>query len=287
MATLLHPTPYYDDSYAVNSPNNGPYGDAITTELLPYLEEQFRIIRKPYARVLTGGSTGGWESLALQLFHPELFGGTWTFYPDPPDLRSFGLVNLYEDQNAFNPPQDDDDWSMPERYVLRDVDGQPQVTIRQASQLEVVLGSRGRSGQQIANEALWGPIGDDGYPKPLWDKVTGAIDHEVAKWMRDHGYDLRYYADKNWPTIGPLLVRKLHFYCGDMDNIYSNLAMYRLQDFLENTKNPYYAGSFEYGRPLKPHGWQPMSNSELLKLIAEQITSNSPDPEKTLSWKYH
>src|SRR5450631_1508580 len=78
-----HPTPYYDDSYAVNSANNGPYGDAIMKELIPYLESHYRIIKQPYARVLTGGSTGGWESMALQLYHPDFFGGTWTLYPDP------------------------------------------------------------------------------------------------------------------------------------------------------------------------------------------------------------
>jgi hypothetical protein len=39
---VQHPTPYFDDSYAVNSANNGPYGDAITNDLLPLLEKQFR-----------------------------------------------------------------------------------------------------------------------------------------------------------------------------------------------------------------------------------------------------
>ena len=66
--TLQHPTPYYDDSYAVNSVNNGPYGDALVKEMIPYLEAHFRMIAKPYARVLTGGSTGGWESLGAQVF---------------------------------------------------------------------------------------------------------------------------------------------------------------------------------------------------------------------------
>ncbi len=102
--TFQHPTPYFDDSYAVNSANNGPYGDAIMQELIPYLEEHFRIIRQPWARALIGGSTGGWESLALQLYHPEFFGGTWTGFPDPIDFRHYQLVNIYKDPNAFEVP---------------------------------------------------------------------------------------------------------------------------------------------------------------------------------------
>ena len=33
--TLQHPNPYYDDSYLVNSPNVGPYDDALMQELDP------------------------------------------------------------------------------------------------------------------------------------------------------------------------------------------------------------------------------------------------------------
>ena len=74
--TIQHPTPYFDDSYAVNSANNGPYGDAIHQELIPEIENRFRTISESYARVLTGGSTGGWESFALQVFFPDFYGGT-------------------------------------------------------------------------------------------------------------------------------------------------------------------------------------------------------------------
>ena len=88
--TFQHPTPYFDDSYAVNSVNNGPYGDALVKEMIPYLESHFRMIPKTYARVLTGGSTGGWESMAVQVFYPDFFGGTWTLYPDPMDFRRYG-----------------------------------------------------------------------------------------------------------------------------------------------------------------------------------------------------
>jgi enterochelin esterase-like enzyme len=287
LVSFQHPTPYFDDSYAVNSANNGPYGDALMTELIPFVEDHFRIIRKPYARVLSGGSTGGWESLALQVQHPEFFGGTWTLYPDPIDFRRYGLLNIYEDDNAFNVPSQD--WLVPERYFYRTPDGQPQVTVRQLSQLEAVLGSKGRSAQQLDIwQATYGPVGEDGYPKPIWDKQTGKIDHEVAQYMKDHGYDLRHYIESNWARIGPTLVGKLHIYCGDMDDYYLNLAVYLLEDALSSgTTQPAYGGLFVYGRPMKGHGWQGMTKAELVRQMATQITKNTPLGEDPSTWKYH
>ncbi|HYL91555.1 MAG TPA: alpha/beta hydrolase-fold protein, partial [Alphaproteobacteria bacterium] len=264
--TFQHPTMYFDDSYAVNSANNGPFGDAVMTELIPYIEEHYRVIRQPYARVLTGGSTGGWESLALQVFHPEFFGGTWTFYPDPVDFSRYQIVDIYNDNNAFHAPGYDA--PVPERPMRRTAEGQVEISMRQLSQLEDVLGSHGRSGQQLeAWEAVYGPVGADGYPKPLWDKETGRIDPAVAAYMRDHDYDLRYYMEKNWATIGPQLFGKLHIYCGDMDYFYLNLAVYRLEGFLRRA-SPAYGGSFEYGRPMKGHGWTPLNQAELVQVMA-------------------
>ena len=128
IVNILHPCPYFDDSYAVNSENCGPYGDAIMNELIPYIENQFRIIRKPYARILYGGSTGGWIALALQVFHPDFYGGTWSFYPDPVDFRFFQLINIYEDENAYYYQYN---WANPERPAMRDTHGQPLITVRQ------------------------------------------------------------------------------------------------------------------------------------------------------------
>jgi len=282
--TFQHPTIYFDDSYAVNSANNGPYGDAIMKELIPYIESHFRIIQQPYARLLTGGSTGGWESLALQVYHPEFFGGTWTFYPDPVDFNRYMMVDAYNDVNAFLAPGYDP--PIPERPMERTAEGQVDVTMRQMSQLEDVLGSHGRSGQQFeAWEAVYGPVGFDGYPRPLWDKQSGRIDPQVALYMRDHGYDLRYYLEQNWPKIGPQLVGKLHIYCGDMDNFYLNLAVYRLEDFLRGVRNPAYGGSFEYGRPMKGHGWSPLNQAELITVMADYIRQHSPAGADG-SWKY-
>jgi hypothetical protein len=273
--TFQHPTPYYDDSYAVNSANNGPYGDALIKELIPYLEEKFRIIAKPQARVLTGGSTGGWEALALQVFHPTFFNGTWVLYPDPVDFRRYQMSNIYEDDNAFEVPYGD--WGKLIRPLSRDADGQVMLTMREMSRLEAVLGSNIRSGQQIAAwDAAYGPVGKDGYPRPIWDRLTGKIDREVALYMRDNGYDLRYNLEKNWSKIGRDLVGKIHVYCGDMDNYYLNLAVYHLEDFLKAADNPRSEAVFEYGRPMKPHGWQPFTNAELIRMMAARINKTLP-----------
>jgi Putative esterase len=268
--TFQHPTPYYDDSYAVNSANNGPYGDALTKELIPYLESHFRISGDPEQRVLTGGSTGGWEALALQVFHPKFFNGTWVFYPDPVDFRRYQMANAYEDANAYEVPAGD--WAVRERPLSRDAAGQVTLTNRQMGQLEAVLGSHVRSGQQIAAwDAAYGPVGDDGYPRPLWDRMTGVIDKDVALYMRDHGYDLSYNIRTHWSTLGPDLTGKIHLYVGDMDNYYLNLAVYLLQDSLEALSSPAARATFEYGRPMKGHGWQPMSNADLIRMMSDRV----------------
>jgi hypothetical protein len=283
--TFQHPTPYFDDSYAVNSANNGPYGDALMTELIPYVETHFRIIREPYARVLVGGSTGGWESLALQVKHPDFFGGTWTLYPDPIDFIHYQLVDIYKDGNAFFQPGHH--WVQVPRPLMREPDGQVETTIQDMSQLEAVLGSHGRSGQQLeAWEAVYGPVGSDGYPKPVWNKLTGQIDHSVADYMRSHGYDLTYYLKQNWSWLGPKLERKLHIYVGDMDSYYLNLAVYDLQNFLAHTTNPHYTGTFGFGRPEKGHGWEPVNQETMVRWMADHITRNAPAGTNSAVWKY-
>jgi hypothetical protein len=276
---IQHPTPYYDDSYVLNSANNGPYGDAITRELIPEVDKRFRTIASSHARLLTGGSTGGWDVLALQVHYPDVFGGAWSLYPDQLDFRNYQFGNIYADSNAFE--RRDGAWLSREIPSSRSPEGMTELTMREENQAEAVIASHGRSGGQWDGwQAAWAPVGSDGYPKPLWDKRTGVIDRSVAEAMRKNGYDLRDYVERNWPTIGPKLAGKLHVAVGDMDNYFLNLGVYRFETFLESTKQPgkgpYYAGTIEYGRPLKPHGWQPWSNQELLKLMAAQVARNAP-----------
>jgi hypothetical protein len=281
--TFQQPTPYFLDSYSINSANVGPYGDALTQELIPYLEKHFRIITQSYARLVEGASTGGWETLALQLHYPDYFGGAWIFNPDPIDFQRYQQINIYDDENAFSIPVGE--WRSAERPMMRTTEGQVIDTVRYLSRNEEVLGSHGRSGYQLeAWEAVYGPVGADGYPKPLWDKLTGKIDHEVAAYMRDHGYDLRYYAESHWATLGPKLVGKLNFFSGEMDNYYLNLGVYRFEDFLKNTKGPHYEGRFEYGRPMKGHSWHLTDWAGMLREMAEYIRKNAPAGEDTSRW---
>jgi hypothetical protein len=170
--------------------------------------------------------------------------------------------------------------------MSRSSEGQPQTTQRDLSKIESVLGSHERSGQQFnAWDAAWGPVGNDGYPRPLWNKTTGTIDRSVATYWRDH-FDLRYILSKNWATLGPKLQGKLHVYVGDMDNYYLNLAVYRLNDFLASTSSPKSDAVFQYGRPMKGHGWQPMSDAEMVRMMSKRITESAPKGADVTSWKY-
>jgi hypothetical protein len=278
-------TPFFPDSYSVNSVNQGPYGDAMIEEVIPYLESHFRMIAKPYARLVEGASTGGWQTLALQLYHPDFFGGAWVLQPDPISFRHYQMVNAYQDANAFSVPSGP--FTTAVRPMRRSTEGQVTITVHDLSLFEAVLGSRGRSGYQFeAWEAIYGPIGADGYPIPLWNKETGQIDHTVADYMRDHGYDLLEYTKRNWTMLGPKIVGKLHFFCGDMDNFYLNLAVYDYQAFLKTTAGPHYEAAFTFGRPMKGHGWHAFTWAEMVNRMANQVRGNAPAGDDSSSWNY-
>jgi hypothetical protein len=233
---VQHPTPYFDDSYAVNSANNGPYGDAITYDLLPYVEKKFHGIGQPWARVLTGGSTGGWEAFGVQVFYPDQYNGTWALCPDPIDFRSYRSVNIYDEHNAYY--YEDNVWKRTPKPGYRDYRDHLYSTFEDRNLVELVLGTHGRSaGQHDGWASVFGPTGADGYYKPLYDKVTGAIDPDVARYWRDH-YDLRYIMERDWPVLGPKLHGKIHITSGTMDNGYLNNAVYQTEDFFKSAKNP-------------------------------------------------
>ncbi len=276
--TFQHPCPYFDDSYAVNSTNCGPYGDALMQELVPKVEEEFRIIRKPYARTLSGGSTGGWEALALQIFNPDFFGGTFSLCSDPVDFRYYQIVNIYKDENAYFT---DHEWKRVERPYARNPDGAVRYMMKDRQYYELAIGDKNRSGGQMAIwEAVYTPVGEDGYPQPLWDWLTGEIDHEVAEqWKK---YDLRLYLEENWSRLGPKLKGKLHIYTGDMDTYYLNDAVVLMEAFLECTENPPYGGVVKYG-DREPHCWGPRGE-ELINLMVEHIVKNAPEGEDTSTW---
>jgi hypothetical protein len=286
MVSLQHPTLWYDDSYFVDSPNQGPWQTVLLEEILPLLESRFRIIQKPYARVMFGGSTGGWISAALQIHRPDDFGGAWVFAPDMVDLRDFLNADLYADRQAFNAPGYE--WRAPERYMSRSVTGQARMTVREFSRLSMVLGSHGRSGEFLdAWSAFAGPVGDDGYPKPVWNLRTGEIDPTVVAYWREHGFDLREYLERNWASIGPRVTDKLHFATGDMDQFFLNLPMYRMQEFLEHAQNPPFRGSIKFVRRTGHEfmGYDPWPRA-MLEEMAAQIERNAPADEGPVRWRY-
>ncbi|MEP6731565.1 MAG: hypothetical protein ABJE10_13035, partial [bacterium] len=283
--TLDQQTPYFPDSYSVNSANNGPYGDAIVDEVMPQLERQFRAIGKSYARIIEGASTSGWQTLALQLQHPDYFGGAWIFQPDPIDFRRYQQIDIYQDTSAFTLPVGQ--FLSLERPFRRSMQGQVLWTVRQLSLFEEVLGTRGRSSYQYgAWDAVFGPVGDDGYPRPLWNNLKGTIDREVATYWRDHGFDLRAYAEQHWASIGPKVVGKLHFSAGDMDDFYLNLAVYQFEDFLAHSSNPHVPGEFTYGRPMKGHSWHGQTWAELVRRIGVYVRDHAPAGERSSDWQY-
>lgn len=290
---IQHPTPYYDDSYAVNSASQGPYGDAITYELIPHIEEQFRGIGEGWSRFLYGGSTGGWEALAVQVMYPEEYNGCFAACPDPIDFRAYCLTNIYEDQNAYYYSSDHKTLEVP---AHRDYLGQIQTTVREYNQLELVLGDKSRSGQQWDIwEATYSPQAEDGYPARLWNKQTGEIDASVAAYWKEN-YDLRHILERDWDKLGKHLRGKIHIYCGDMDNYYLNNAVYLMEEFLENTTDPFYEGEVLYGDRAE-HCWNGdpelpnhisrlRYNSMYVPKIMKRITESAPSGADLKSWRY-
>ena len=290
---IQHPTPYYDDSYAVNSASQGPYGDALTYELIPYIEEQFRGLGEGWARFTYGGSTGGWEAMAVQVFYPDEYNGAFVACPDPIDFRAYMTVNIYEDSNAY---WYDSQFQKLPRPGHRDYLGNVHASQYDYNRLEAVLGDKGRSGQQYDIwEATYSPMGEDGYPVRLWDKETGEIDHEVAEYWKEN-YDLRYILERDWAKLGPKLEGKLHIYVGDMDNYYLNNAVYMTEQFLESTTDPYYGGEVDYGDRAE-HCWNGdhengnhisrlRYNTMYLPKILKRIEATAPENADLSSWRY-
>jgi len=290
---IQHANPFYDDSYAVNSANLGPYGDAIMRELVPYIEKRFRGIGQGWARFLYGGSTGGWEALAAQVFYPDEFNGCFAACPDPIDFRAYTVVNIYEDRNAYYLE------GMHKRVPRpgkRDYLGHISATVEDLNHFELALGTRSRSGQQFDIwEAVYSPVGDNGYPKRIFDKLSGDIDRTVAEYWRQH-YDLSYILRRDWNKLGAKLQGKIHVYCGDMDTYYLNNAVYLLEDFLKSTANPHYDGEVRYGDRAE-HCWNgdPTLPNHISRLryntmyvpkILERIKQSAPPGADLKSWRY-
>lgn len=290
---IQHPTPYYDDSYAVNSEAQGPYGDALTYELIPYIEEQFRGIGEGWSRFVYGGSTGGWEALAVQVKYPTEYGMCFAACPDPIDFRAYCLVNIYEDDNAYYQKG-----AFRKTLVAghRDYLGNVDATLKDMNYRELVLGSRGRSGQQWDIwEATYSPVDEDGYPKRIWDRLTGEIDKEVAVYWKEN-YDLAYILKRDWAKHGKDWENKIHLYCGDMDNYYLNNAVYLAEEILSETTEPFYNGEVDYGDRAE-HCWNGDHENGnhisrlryhrmFIQKYVERVQNVAPEGADLSSWRY-
>jgi hypothetical protein len=292
MVNIQHANPYYDDSYAVNSENLGPYGDAITYELIPYIEKTFRGLG-PWARGLYGGSTGGWEALGAQVFYPDEYNGTYANCPDPIDFRRFTTINLYSDRNAYFI---EGPWRRTSRPGYRDYLGQTLATIEQMNIKELVLGTKSRSGGQWDIwEAVYSPVGVDGYPERIWDKRSGVINPKVAAYWREH-YDLVHIMERDWARLGPKLRGKITLNAGLSDNLFLNDAVYLAEDFLTSATNPPADATVDYGSR-DEHCWSGdhahvnaisrlTYSNRFIPAMAARWLRTAPSGADTGSWRY-
>ncbi|MEO8056476.1 MAG: alpha/beta hydrolase-fold protein [Acidobacteriota bacterium] len=291
---IQHANPYYDDSYAVNSANLGPYGDAIEYELLPYLEKKYRALGAGWARFAYGGSTGGWEAMAVQVFYPDHYNGIYAACPDPIDFRANTVFDLYAESNAYFP---DAPWKRVPRPGHRDSFGRIAATVEDTNRLELVLGTKGRSGEQWDIwQAVYSPVGADGTPKPIWDKRTGVIDKEVAAYWKEH-FDLTHILKRDWDKgLGKKLEGKLNIFVGEADNYFLNNAVVLAEEVLKSVKNPP-SGAFVDYEPRAEHCWngdhtRPNAISRLryhqffLPKIVERIKKTAPPGADLKSWNY-
>ncbi|WIG55726.1 MAG: putative endo-1,4-beta-xylanase 1 precursor [Rhodanobacteraceae bacterium] len=207
-----------------DSVNNGPWGTALTAEVIPYLESHYRMDAKAGGRFLTGHSSGGWATLWLQVRYPKIFGGTWSTSPDPSDFHDFTGPDLYApNANVYTRPD-----GTP--YPLVRMKGKVVTTFKQFAQLERVLGPYG--GQMASFDWVFSPRGPDGRPQQMFDRETGAVNPEVANYWRDH-YDIAYRIQTHWPQLKPDLDGKIHLIVGTADTFYLDGAAHRLKGVLD------------------------------------------------------
>jgi hypothetical protein len=289
---IEHANPFFDDSYAVNSANLGPYGDAINHELIPEIERRFRGLGFGWARFTYGGSTGGWEALATQVFYPDMYNGAFAACPDPIDFRAYTIIDLYKDKNAYRLQGEA---STVERPAFRNYLGEVFATQRDENYMELVQGDRSRSGGQYDIwQAVFSPVGKDGYPQPIFDKRTGDIDPNVAAYWREH-FDLSYVIARDWARLAPKLQGKIHLYVGNGDNYYLTDSVYFAQERLESLTPPY-GGTVAYGDraehcwngdPTLPNAYSRLHyNTQYLPQILQRMAATAPAGADLSSWRY-
>jgi enterochelin esterase-like enzyme len=263
----------FGDPYQVDSENNGPYGYALIHELIPYIEDRYRGLGTAESRFVDGCSTGGWVSLALQIYYPDFFNGAFSYSPDAVEFENYQTINIYKDKNAFY-----NEWGNP-RPVARDITGDPIILMQQFIELENVQGPSNtylNSGQQIGSHtAVYSPRAENGLPTPLFDHITGEIDHDVAEYWKK--YDLKIYLKENWEEIGPRLQGKIWIWMGDMDHFLLNPATRTLDEYLKNTTDPKSDAKIIF-EPMQGHCAK-FSHRDILEMIADKMKNESNKTE--------
>lgn len=253
---ILNPDCRWGHHVFADSANNGPWGKALTEELIPFIEKKYHAMGKPEARFVTGHSSGGWSSLWLQVAYPDFFGGCWSTAPDPVDFRDFQLVNVYQPNNNIFFDKDGE-----LRPLARRGD-QVMLRYKPFSDMEDMMGHGGQLG---SFEAVFGPRGKDGRPVQLWDRKTGKIDVNVAKtWEK---YDIRLVLERNWKTLGPKLAGKIHVYMGGMDTFYLDGATRLLKKSLRDLGSDAVVEIF----PKRNHG--NLVDAKLRERIAKEMVA--------------
>ena len=294
MIYVQNANPYYDDSYDVDSANVGPYGTAINHELIPAIEKKYRGIGQGWARATFGGSTGGWEAFATQVFYPDMYNGAWVACPDPVDFHAYQNVDLYKDTNAF---YRHGQFAKIPIAGDRKPDGAIIATMQGEYGYEYVLGTHGRSTDQWNIwQAVFSPVGPDGYPAEIIDPLTGDINKSVVEYWHQH-YDLAAILKRDWPTLGPKLEGKLHFAVGDGDTYFLNNAVHMLQKQLAATRNPHSDATFQYG-PGMPHCYtggpfrytMQQNNADWVQRViprmVKHMLATAPPGADVTSWRY-
>jgi len=204
-------TPYGLHAY-VDSRVNGPWGTALVTELIPYIQQTFRASKDPKQIFLMGQSSGGYGALWLALHFPSAFGGTWVTAPDPVDFSDFVGINIYKDKNAFVDARGN------ERGIYF-INGKPQSSIREGYVKESFDGD---GGQQQSFEAEFGLPDKNGRPQPLYD-ASGKINRKVAESWKP--YDMALYVKANAGKLRTTLNGPVKIYVGSKDNFLLDKAV--------------------------------------------------------------
>ncbi|KAF7197609.1 hypothetical protein HII31_01112, partial [Pseudocercospora fuligena] len=276
LVTFRHETPFYDDSYGVNTANIGPYGDAINDELIPVIEKMFRTIPEPYARIQDGGSTGGWISIASVIFRPDLFGACFSSYPDSLDFHRHQDIPLYTSKNAYYR-----DNGTARGSIREFVNGTEQIlaTVAQENHWELTHGTSSRSALQWdVWQAVFGVQGYNNYPLQTWNKVTGEIYPEAVEYWKS--MDLANYILTNWDTdrnLGEALRGRLFVYVGTWDTYYLNEGVEEFKKRIEAKGGVGWANFTIL--PEKIHGgnYNALDLWTYLELVYEWIQDHAPD----------